>query len=90
MTTYGKYHVLRPFELFKCNQSLEDFESQTWVKFYFWESVRKPQSKEFEWRPQAEWMPEVEAVDIGFVKQAKESGILYGVGKKVRSDTFAY
>jgi hypothetical protein len=77
-TTYGKYHVLRPFELFKGNQSLQDFESQTWVKFYFFESV------DSEWRGQGEWMPEVEAEKIvsDYVEQAKKFGILYGVGKK--------
>jgi hypothetical protein len=86
MVTYGKYHVLRPLQLFKGNQSLEDFESQTWVKVNFWEGVWNPQSRQFEWWPQVEWMPEVEAVDIvkRFVKQAEDSGILYAIGNKAK------
>jgi len=53
MTTYGYYHAVSPFRLFKANQRIQDWPRQTWIKLFYW--YKKPAEPEFQ-RWKAEWI----------------------------------
>jgi hypothetical protein len=60
MTTYGYYHEVSPYRLFKANQRIQDWPRQTWIKLFYW--YKKPEEPAFElWR--AEWTGKDTAMD---------------------------
>jgi hypothetical protein len=60
MTTYGKYHEVSPFRVFKANQRIQDWPRQVWIKLFYW--YQEPEESEFKlWR--AEWKRRALAVD---------------------------
>ena len=84
MTTYGHYHEVAPYSLFKANQRIQDWPRQTWIKLFYW--LKQPPKPEFQcWK--AEWMREDTALDTikghtqSFVQEVPGWG--FGFGTKV-------
>jgi hypothetical protein len=80
MTTYGWYHQDSVADLFLSNSKIQDWNQQTWVKMYFWQTD-PPAEK---WRPSsAEWIPEEFLLDIvQSMADRKEHEQGYGFGTR--------
>jgi len=81
LTTYGYYHEVAPYELFKSNQRIQDWPGQNWVKVVLW---FKPPGKDWEiWK--TDWRAESTLQkSLKETASATGRGIGFGIGDKTQ------
>jgi len=81
MTTYGKYHEVSPYQLFKSNQRIQDWGRQTWVKVYLWSKKPGPESTWYLW--DASWRSKSTLLeDLKMSARTTGVGRGFGIGTK--------
>jgi hypothetical protein len=77
MTTYGNYHEVSPYRLFKADQHIQDWPRQNWIKLTFW--AKGPGQPWTIWK--RDWQAEQSvADDIRQMANATEAGWGFGIG----------
>jgi hypothetical protein len=77
MTTYGRYHEVSTYQLFKSNQRIQDWPRQTWVKVILW--VKDPGPGK-DWRIwKKDWRNKANLLE-GLKGSAKGTGPGWGFG----------
>ncbi|MCB1908523.1 MAG: hypothetical protein KDH15_14230 [Rhodocyclaceae bacterium] len=75
MTTYGRYHRVSPYRLFKANQHIQDWPRQTWIKLTLW---AKPPGERWEvW--QDAWQGQ-DTLTADLTQMARSTGAGWGFG----------
>jgi len=59
MTTYGHYHEVAPYSLFKANQRIQDWPRQTWIKLAYW--FKNPNADKWSF-DRFDWVSEAKAL----------------------------
>lgn len=78
MTTYGHYHEISPYRVFKSNQRVQDWPRQTWVKLTFWEKRKGNTNWGIygkEWQAQATLAEDLKQIAAGFAQEGWGFGI---------------